>query len=387
MTGRLFAVVVALALIAGVAYRVQHQDAAESKKSGAATRALSVRTVPVEVRDFPRVIDLPGTLEAQHQAAITAQVGGTLLKQHVREGESVRAGQLLFTLDARPAEARMAQGRASLAGAVAQTADAERKLERLQPLLKTGYISQQEFDDARLAVESARAGVGTSRAELEAARLDVQYAQIRAPFAGRVGSIAVRPGDLVQAGGEALTTLLAPGALEARASVAQADWPALSAARAQGKVTAEIFHDTDTTVLAHGELVFVDTQLDAASGAVPVKVSVRDPSPVLLSGQSVRVRLLLGVEPGARVVPEAALQHGQDGSYVYVVRDGRAVVQPVRVVRALEGQQAVSGDLRAGEPVLVEIPQRLKAGSKVRLEGARDAHKDVQKQAGAGTHP
>lgn len=384
MTGRILAVVVALALVAGVAYRVQHQEAAESKKAGGEARALSVKTVPVEVRDFPRVLDLPGTLEAQHQAAITAQVGGTLLKQHVREGETVRAGQLLFTLDARPAQARMAQSQASLTGAQAQTADAEKKVERLKPLLQTGYISQQEYDDARLTLESARAGVGTSRAELEAARLDAQYAQIRAPFAGRIGSIAVRPGDLVQAGGEALTTLRAPGALEARASVAQQDWPALAAARAHGKVPVEIFHDTDSTVLAHGELVFVDTQLDAASGAVPVKVSVRDPSPVLLSGQSVRVRLLLGVEPAARVVPEAALQHGQAGSYVYVVRDTRAVVQPVTLLRALDGQLAVRGDLRPGERVLIEIPQRLKAGSQVRLENAGGEQKKQGSPTGAG---
>ncbi len=387
MTGRILAVVVALALVAGVAYRVQHQDSAESKKGGGEARALGVRTVPVEVRDFPRVVDLPGTLEAQHQVAITAQVGGTLLKQHVREGDTVRAGQLLFSLDARPAEARMAQSRAGLVGAQAQTADAEQKLERLKPLIQTGYASQQEYDDARLVLESARASVGTARAELEAARLDAQYAQIRAPFAGRVGSIAVRPGDLVQAGGEALTTLTAPGTLEARASVAQQDWPALAAARARGRVPAEIFHDTDATVLAHGELVFVDTQLDAASGAVPIKTSVRDPSPVLLPGQSVRVRLLLGVEPAARVVPEAALQHGQDGPYVYVVRDGRAVVQAVKLLRALDGEQAVNGDLRAGEPVLVEIPQRLKAGSKVKLEDARAEPAGQGAQAGRGTRP
>ncbi|MBU1225483.1 MAG: efflux RND transporter periplasmic adaptor subunit [Gammaproteobacteria bacterium] len=369
---RILVALIVLALIAGVVYRVQNQETGSDRKGGGGDRALSVKTVPVAKRDFPRVIDVPGTLEAAQQVAIVAQVGGTVLRQHVQEGEAVRAGQPLFSLDARPAQARIAQSQAVLGGARAETAEAEQKLERLNPLMQSGYISRQEYDDARLALEAARARAGTARAELEAAQVDVQYAQIRAPIAGRVGRIAVRPGSLVQAGGEPLTTLIAPGALDVRASVAQQDWPELAAARAQGKVTAEVFHDVARTVQAQGELVFVDSQIDAATGTVPIKVRLKDTPPALLSGQGVRVRLLLGTEPNAKVVPEAALQHAQEGAYVYVVRGGKAVVQPVTLLRSLDGEQMVEGELRVGEPVLIEIPQRLKAGSAVKLEGARE---------------
>ena len=271
MKARLLVIGIVLALIAGVAYRIQHQDQGDdTKRSG--DRALRVKTVPVEVRDFPRVIELPGTLEAAQQVAIVAQVSGTILQQHVQEGDAVRAGQSLFSLDARPAQARIAQSQATLTGARAETAEAQTKLERLSPLMASGYISRQEFDDARLALEAARARAGTARAELEAAQLDVAYAQIRAPISGRVGRINVRPGSLVQAGGEPITTLLAPGALDVRASVAQQDWPELAAARAQGKVTADIAADADPTLKAQGELVFVDSQIDATTGAVPIKV-------------------------------------------------------------------------------------------------------------------
>jgi RND family efflux transporter MFP subunit len=369
---RILVALIVLALIAGVVYRVQNQETGSDRKGGGGDRALSVKTVPVAKRDFPRVIDVPGTLEAAQQVAIVAQVGGTVLRQHVQEGEAVRAGQPLFSLDARPAQARIAQSQAVLGGARAETAEAEQKLERLNPLMQSGYISRQEYDDARLALEAARARAGTARAELEAAQVDVQYAQIRAPIAGRVGRIAVRPGSLVQAGGEPLTTLIAPGALDVRASVAQQDWPELAAARAQGKVTAAVFHDVARTVQAQGELVFVDSQIDAATGTVPIKVRLKDTPPALLSGQGVRVRLLLGTEPNAKVVPEAALQHAQEGAYVYVVRGGKAVVQPVTLLRSLDGEQMVEGELRVGEPVLIEIPQRLKAGSAVKLEGARE---------------
>lgn len=375
MKTRILIAIVVLALIAGVIYRTQFGEG--GGKSGGGS-VLEVKTVPVAVRDFARVIELPGTLEAAQQVDILAQVGGTLIKQHVQEGDSVRAGQVLFNLDARPAQARIAQSQSALAGARAETSEAEKKLERLKPLMDTGYISRQEYDDALVAFESARARAGTASAELEAARLDVQYAQIRAPIAGRVGRIHVRPGSLVQAGGTALTTLLAPGTLDVRAWLAETDWPAVNAARAAGKVMAEIYPDTlahadRDTPLASGELVFVDTQINAATGSVPIKVRISGQASGLLSGQGVRLRLLLGTVPGAKVLPEAALQHGQQGTYVYVVRDGVAAVQPVNVVLSLDGQLAVEGGLQAGEPVLVEVPKRLRAGGKVRLAGEKPA--------------
>jgi multidrug efflux pump subunit AcrA (membrane-fusion protein) len=146
-------------------------------------------------------------------------------------------------------------------------------------------------------------------------------------------------------------------------------------ARAAGKVMAEVTPDSPgaaaqpaTTV--RGELVFVDTQLDPTTGAVPLKVRLEGSPGALMPGQGVRLRLRLGSLANVKVLPEATLQHGQDGSYVYVVRDGRAVVQPVRVTHRLDGLLGVEGGLQAGEAVLVEVPKRLKAGGQVRLEGA-----------------
>lgn len=368
---RIFLILIGLAIVAGVVYRVLDKDTEGEKKRGGADRALSVKTVPVAVRDFPVVIDLPGAIEAAQQVAIVAQLSATVLKQHVQEGDAVRAGQVLFSLDGRPAQARIAQNQASLAGARAETVELKKKVERLSPLMQSGYISRQEFDDAKLALEAANSRAGAARAALEAAQLDARYAQVRAPIAGRVGRIAVRAGSQVQAGGEALTTILAPGVLDVRASVAQQDWPQLAAARARGKVMADIAYASETRPRARGELVFVDSQIDAATGAVPIKIRLVGTPPDLLSGQDVRVRLMLGTVPGAKVVPEAALQHAQDGAYVYVVRNGKAVAQTVTLVRSLDGEQMIEGEVRAGEPVVIEIPQRLKDGSKVELAGSK----------------
>jgi RND family efflux transporter MFP subunit len=379
---RIFLFVIVSALVAGVAYRVYYANTGDDKKRGSG-QPLKVKTVPLAVRDFPRVIDLPGTLEAAQQVAIVSQASGTLQRQHVQEGDVVRAGQVLFSLDARPAQARIAQTQATLGGARAEMAEAQKKLERLTPLMQPGYISRQEFDDAQLALEAARARAGMAGAELETARLDAQYAQILAPIAGRVGRIAVRPGSLVQAGGEVLTTLLAADEIDVRASVAQQDWPQLALARKQGKVMAEIFFDADRTLRAQGELVFVDAQIDTTTGTVPIKVRLTGTPPALLSGQGVQVRLRLGIEPDAKVLPEAALQHAQQGTYVYVVRGGKAEVQTVKRIRSLDGEEVVEGELSAGEPVLIEIPQRLKAGGKVELEGAKKS----DNPAGSGKRP
>ncbi|MGV8990598.1 MAG: efflux RND transporter periplasmic adaptor subunit [Thiobacillus sp.] len=380
---RIFIAVIVLAIVAGVVYRIQHQESGDDKKRGAGDRAISVKTVPVAVRDFPKVLDLPGTLEAAQQVVIVSQLSGTVLKQHVQEGDAVRPGQVLFSLDGRPAQARIAQSQATLGGARAETTETKKKVERLSPLMQSGYISRQEFDDAKLAYEAANARTGTARAELDAAQLDARYAQIRAPIAGRVGRISVRAGSQVQAGGEALTTLLAPGALDVRASIAQQDWPQLAAARAQGKVMADIAYAPDVSLRTQAELVFVDAQIDPATGAVPIKLRLVGAPPALLSGQGVRVRLLLGVEPNAKVVPEAALQHAQDSAYIYVVRNGKAVAQTVKLIRSLDGEQVVEGDLRAGEPVVTEIPQRLKDGGAVKLA---DKKKSTAPD-GAGSRP
>jgi len=372
MKVRILVIVIVLALIAGVVVRTQFQGGDEQRGGG--DRALVVKTVPVVVSDFPRVIELPGTLEAAQQVAIVAQTTGVVLRQSVQEGDAVRAGDVLFTLDARPAQARIAQSQAALAGARAETAEAEKKLERLAPLMQSGYISRQEFDDAQVALESARARAGTASAELESARIEARYAQVRSPIAGRVGRISVRPGSLVQAGGEVLTSITAPNALDVRAWLAEADWAAVSQARGVGTVTADIYPDSlvhaeRDTPLAQGELVFVDAQIDPATGSVPIKVRMKDRPAALLSGQGVRLRLTLGSEPGSKVLPEAALQHGQQGTYVYVVREGVATVQAVQVKRRLDGLLAVEGEITVGEPVLVEIPKRLKAGGKVKLAG------------------
>lgn len=387
MKTKLLLAVLVIALIAGVAWRLGTRDAggaAGPRGGGGGGGPIAVQTVPVRQLDFPRVLDLPGTLEAEDQLAIVPQVSGVLLRQPVAEGGAVRAGDVLFELDARPAQARVRQGQAALAGAEAEMADATRTLERLQPLLEPGYVSQQELDSARLALEAARARAATARAERSSAQLDAGYAVIRAPVSGTLGRVRVQPGQLVQAGAEALATVVAAGGMLVRASVAEQDWPQLAAARAAGPVTGEVRDKAGSRVLARGTLSFVDNLLDPASGAVAIKLTLKDPPASLLSGQALPLRLILGADTAALAVPDAAVQYAQEGSYVYVVRDGKAVAQPVQGVRSLDGLTQVRGTLRPGEAVLVEIPKRLKDGSAVKLAAGQSAGGKVAGGRSAG---
>ena len=378
---------IVLALIAGVIYRVNQKSApTEARRGGGGPGGVvSVRTVPVVVRDVPRVLDLPGTVDAAKQVDIVAQTSGVLLQQRVQEGQAVRAGELLFALDARPLSAQIAQQRAALTGAQAAERQAARVVQQLAPLNAPGYISRKEFADAQLAQASSQASASAARAALQAAQLEWNNTQIRSPIAGRVGRINVQPGSLIQANAQTpLTTIIAPGALDVRASVAQQDWPQLADARARGKVLAEIYLPDNAGAsgaaltasqrravpIAHGELAFVDSQIDAATGSVAIKARLISPPPSLLPGQGVQMRLLLGTDAGVRVIPDSALQQAQDGTYVYVVRAGKAVLQRVTAVRTLDNDVMIDGRLAAGEPVLIEVPQRLKDGSKVQLEGA-----------------
>ncbi len=386
---RIALVLIVLALIAGVVYRTQEKPAeTEGRRGGAGGGVLTVRTAPVALRDLPRVLDLPGTVDAAKQVAILAQTSGVLQQQRVHEGQAVRAGELLFTLDARPLGEQIYQSRAALAGAQAAEREAARLVKQLAPLNAPGFISRKEFADAQLAQEASRANASAARAALNAAQLEWNNTQLRAPIAGRVGRINVQPGSLVQANAATpLTTIIAPGALDVRANVAQQDWPQLAEGRARGKVLAEIYADASDTITAHGELVFVDNLIDVTTGAVAIKVRLSAPPQTLLPGQGVRMRLLLGDERNVLVVPDAALQQAQEGSYVYVVRGGKAILQRVTMLRALDDQMVVEGNINAGEPVLIEIPQRLKTGSPVKLEGARGAGGPGGSRSSGGTSP
>lgn len=338
---------------------------AASAASGAAPRAgggaVSVTTVRAAQRDVDVVLEATGTVTALNSVDIRPQVSSVITKVHIREGQFVKAGELLFTLDARTDEVNLAKARAQMAKDMAALADAQRQLQRSRDLLAQNFISQGAVDTTQTLVEAQLAVVAADRAAIEAAQVGLSYNRITAPAAGRAGAINVFAGSTVQPGGAALVTITQLDPIAVSFSLPQRNLgDALQTLRnGGGKVFAVLPEGRGTST---GKLQFVDNTVDANSGTVRVKAQFSNPDEVLWPGSFVGVRLAIQTLKGAIVVPQAAVIQGPRGSIVYTVdAENKAVSRPVEVLYA-SGPDAVASGVRAGERIVLDGRQNLRPG-------------------------
>lgn len=338
---------------------------AASAASAAAPRAgggpVSVTTVRAAQRDVDVVLEATGTVTALNSVDIRPQVSSVITKVHIREGQFVKAGELLFTLDARTDEVNLAKARAQMAKDMAALADAQRQLQRSRDLLAQNFISQGAVDTNQTLVEAQLAVVAADRAAIEAAQVGLSYNRITAPAAGRAGAINVFAGSTVQPGGTALVTITQLDPIAVSFSLPQRNLgDALKTLRSGGgKVFAVLPEGRGTST---GKLQFVDNSVDANSGTVRVKAQFSNPDEVLWPGSFVGVRLAIQTLKGAIVVPQAAVIQGPRGSVVYTVdAENKAVSRPVEVLYA-SGPDAVASGVRAGERIVLDGRQNLRPG-------------------------
>lgn len=347
---------------------------------------LVVRAEKVRVQPMPVVIDTIGTVEAEQSVAVRAQVGGTLEAVNFQEGENVTAGQLLFRIDQRPFRASVNQSRAALARDEAQLAQARAQQARLEPLVKQEYITRQEYDVAVTSTKSLEATVESNRAALEQARLQLSYTEIRAPISGRTGSLSVKPGNLVHpgaSGGEPLVVINRMRPILVAFSVTRNDLDQFRRHRERQKLRTEVSREGDGKLVGKGSLVFVDNAINPQTGGVLMKARLPNEKEQLWPGELVNVRLVLRVEPEAVVVSEAAIQPGQQGSFVYLIsEDDRVWVRPVTISRQLGDQVVIATGLKGGERVITEVPQALTEGAKVQVRGAGETGKKGKRDKG-----
>ena len=326
---------------------------------------VSVTTVAVQARDVDVVLDATGTVSALSAVEVRPQVSSTVTKVHIKEGQFVKAGQLLFTLDARGDEVAVTRARAQLAKDQASLADAERQLLRTKELQAQNFVSQVAVDTNQTLAESQRAVVAASRAAVEATQVQLSYARIVAAQAGRVGAIPVFGGSLVQpqqAAPLATITQLDPIAV-AFALPQRNLGDALATLRAGGGKVEAILPEGRGTV--SGRLVFVDSGVEATSGTVRVKAEFDNGQERLWPGAFVTVRLSVQSLKGASVIPQAAVIQGQRGRFVYVVdAEKKAEPRPIEIVYASGADAAVTG-VKAGEKIVVDGRQNLRPGSAV----------------------
>jgi multidrug efflux system membrane fusion protein len=349
---------------------------------------LVVRAEQARVQPMPVVIDAIGTVEAAQSVAVRAQVGGVLESVSFREGDSVKAGQLLFRIDQRPFLASVNQSRAALARDEAQLAQARAQQSRLEPLVKQEYITKQEYDVAVTSTKSLEATVEANRAALEQASLQLSYTEIQAPISGRTGSVSVKPGNLVNAGTSGSQPLVVINRMHpilVAFSVTRNDLDEFRRHRDNQELHVEVSRDGDSKPVAEGKLVFVDNAINPQTGGVVMKAQVPNTNEQLWPGELVKVRLVLRIEPEAVVVSEAAVQPGQQGSFVYVInKEDRVQVRPVTIARQLGDLVVIAKGLRGGERVIMEVPQALTEGAQVQVRGTGESGKTGQRGKGKG---
>ncbi len=356
----------------GSAADVKGGKAKDKGKGG----ALIVKATRAVAKPMPVLIEAVGTVEPEHSVQIRAQVSGVLQSVLFKEGDLVKAGQQLFQIDPRTFEASFRQAQAQLARDQAQLENAKVQQDRLEPLLKREYITRQEFDVAVTSTKSLEATVAADRALAEQARIQLEFSRIQAPISGRTGTLAIKPGNLVPTagGGVPLVTINSTDPILVSFSIPERQLEEIRRYQNEKDMRIEILPDRNGPVAAEGKLVFIDNTVTPQTGTVLLKTRVSNKNEILWPGQFANVRIVLKIEPEAVVVPEAAVQPGQDSSFVYLIdSDSKVQVQPIKISRQIGREVVIAAGVKAGDQVITEIPQALQAGATVRVASADGA--------------
>jgi RND family efflux transporter MFP subunit len=327
------------------------------------------RSVPVEVaksvkRPVPVRVDALGTVTPIRSVAIKSRLETAIVDVHFNDGASVKEGDLLFTLDSRQIEAQIRQVEAVMAGAKAQLEQAQRDVERQTELMTRNATTQVAVQNARTQVNIWRATSDSSAANLENLRVQLDYCTIRAPISGRASMAAVKVGNFVRPSDTSpLATINQIAPIYVSFAIPQRVLSEAREAILEGTAKAEAFLPGDSK-RAIGQVSMIDNTVDIASGMVTLRATMQNSDEMLWPGALVNTQLTLRVEHMV-TVPNVAVQSGQSGTFVFVVKDGAATVQPVTVARVVEEEAVISKGLDGGETVVTEGQLLLANGVRV----------------------
>jgi len=349
----------------------QAQAKPEGKKGAAGP--VPVRTALVTQGPLPTALSGIGTVQAAQSVTVRSRVDGQLDSVLFKEGDDVKAGQLLVQLDDRTLAAAVAQAEAQRARDEAQLTNAEHDLQRYSDLIKDQASTQQQVDAQRALVRQLQAAVRSDAANLAAARVQLSFTRITAPISGRTGARLVDAGNIVHATDAAgLVVINQIDPITAVFSLPDGNFQAINKAlreadKAGKKKLAVQALDRDThAVLSEGELILLNNQIDTTTGTVQMKGRFPNREHKLWPGQQIEARLVLGVDENALSVPPAAVQRSQDGLFVYVVdADGKVRVQKVAMREIDTKRVQITSGLKAGERVVIDGQYRLTPGAKI----------------------
>jgi membrane fusion protein, multidrug efflux system len=356
----------------------------------------------VTTKDVPVELQVIGNVEAYATISVKAQVNGELTKVAFQEGDYVKKGDLLFRIDRRQLEAQLQQMKATqakseamlkqaqamLARDSAQAEYAKSQAGRYARLTAEGVISKEQNDQTQVASDVAVQGLNADQASIESVKADINsakanidniqvmltYTDIRSPITGRTGNLATKQGNVITANSMELVTINQVEPIYVTFSVPEAHLPAIKARMAQEKLKVFATPQDSTDPPEVGTLTFIDNSVDASTGTIKLKGTFPNSDHKLWPGEFVRVVLRMSTQQNAAIVPNQAVQTGQDGPYVYVVKDDRSVeVRPVVTGARLDQDLVVEKGLKAGETVVVEGQLRLAPGMKIQVRDASGA--------------
>ncbi len=341
--------------------------------SNAAPPAVSpppVVAVAVEQKDVPLQVRAIGSVEAYSNVSVKTQVTGELTAVHFKEGQEVTKGQLLFTLDKRPFEATLTQAQANLARDKAQAENARAQARRYASLFHTGVVSREETDQIETNAQALEAAVAADQAAVENARVQLAYCSIYSPINGRTGTLMIHQGNMIKANDTPF--LVSINQIEPIYVTFTVPEQSLAQIKRYAAGTALLVRATipnDDRAPVTGKLSFIDNTVDPATGTIKLKGEFLNRDHRLWPGQFVDVALSLADQHNAIVVPAQALQNGQDGQYVFVVKaDLTAEKREVVVDRHTDGLAIISKGLQPGEQVVTDGQLRVIPGGKVALK-------------------
>jgi membrane fusion protein, multidrug efflux system len=343
----------------------QGKDAAKA----AAAAALPVGVIEAAMREVPVTFESVGRTEGSREVQVRARVAGILERQRYTEGDSVKAGAVLFQIERAPFEIELAQARGTLAQETARHELAVKEAERLKMLADRRAISQKEADQALSAVSQSRAAVEVARARVRQAELNLSYTTVAAPISGITGRAQQSIGSLVSPTSESavLTTLTRGDPLWVRFSLSEAEYATVRGAEAKTlRVQLELADGKPYP--GEAKVNFAGSTVDAGTGTVQMRAEVANPQLALLPGQFVRVRLTAGRQQ-AIVVPQTAVMQNEGGRFVWVAgADGKALQRPIKAGGWLGSDWIVLDGLKPGEKVIVDNLVRLRPGAPVALK-------------------
>ena len=351
------------------------------------------RVVPVKIGDViqqnvPLQIDAIGNVEAYNTVSVKAMIGGEVIGVHFKEGQDVRQGDLLFQIDPRPYDAALKQAEGALARDVAQAKNAEEQAKRYEILVQKDYVSKDQYDQLRANADALAAAVQADKANVENSRVQLTYCTIRSPIDGRVGSVLINKGNVIKANDLVMVTINKIMPIYVTFSIPEQNLSDIKKYMAAGSLKVEAIIPGDEKRPAQGVLTFINNAVDTATGTIQLKGTFKNKDKRLWPGQFVNVVVTLTMQRNAVVMPSAALQAGQQGQYVFVVKpDFTVESRPVTVARTFGDLAVVSQGVNPGEKVVTDGQLNLVPGTRVELKGDQAQEGENSKSQNGNSNP